>query len=337
MEPRVSRAAAELEVPAAHAGRRLDKFLRAHLKGVPAGLIFRHLRKGGIRVNGRKVEGGYRIEAGDLITLPAFEVQDTSTPPPPRALREQLAAAIVHEDERLLVLNKPAGVPVHVGTGHRGGVIEALRADRPQDPDLELAHRLDRDTSGLLILSKTPAMLRHLSGMLAAGTGLRRHYTALVRGFWPEDLSEVSVPIARTESGMVASARGDKALTRAEVRRRLGREATLLDLELITGRRHQIRVHTSHAGHPVAGDEKYGDPAFNRRVGGGRFFLHAAALEIPLPEGEMLHLSAPQPAEWQDTLDQLAGSPGRSGPPPRRRPQQRGGTPRRQQQRRPRR
>ena len=310
MEPTASTAPSEMEVPAAHAGRRLDKFLRAQFKGVPAGLIFRHLRKGGIRVNGRKADGGYRIQEGDVLTLPAFEVQDTAPKqPPPKALVQRLNRAIVYEDEQLLIVDKPAGVPVHVGTGHRGGVIEALRADRPHEPDLDLAHRLDRETSGLLILTKTPAMLRYLSELFAQGDAVRRDYVALVRGAWPERLTELTDPIARTPRGVIVAADGDPALTRTRVRRRFGDVATLLDVELITGRKHQIRVHTSHAGHPIAGDDKYGDAAFTSRVGGSGLFLHATGLSFPLPDGETLTVTSPTPDSWQRIFDRLAGRP----------------------------
>lgn len=310
MEPTASTAPSEMEVPAAHAGRRLDKFLRAQFKGVPAGLIFRHLRKGGIRVNGRKADGGYRIQEGDVLTLPAFEVQDTAPKqPPPKALVEQLNRAIVYEDEQLLIVDKPAGVPVHVGTGHRGGVIEALRADRPHEPDLDLAHRLDRETSGLLILTKTPAMLRYLSELFAQGDAVRRDYAALVKGAWPERLRELTDPLLRTPRGVVVAADGDPALTRARVRRRFGDTATLVDVELITGRKHQIRVHTSHVGHPIAGDEKYGDQAFTSRVGARGLFLHATGLSFPLPDGETLTVTSPTPDSWQGTFNRLAGRP----------------------------
>ncbi|WP_211208968.1 RluA family pseudouridine synthase [Corynebacterium halotolerans] len=311
-----------VEVPAAHEGRRLDKFLRANLKGVPPPLLFRLLRKGRVRVNGRRVEPGYRLHDGDQLELPRMEVIDTKPPARiPAALLRQIEQSILHEDDTLIVLNKPADVAVHVGTGVSGGVIEVLRHLRPDQPDLELAHRLDRETSGLLMIAKTPAMLRHLQQVLRDSSSLDRRYIALVRGAWPTKLTEVRARLRRTERTVLVDGDGQTACTRFSILRRFGNRATLVQARLVTGRKHQIRVHTRHAGHPIAGDQKYGDDSFHRslrELGGSHMFLHASELRIPLPGGEKLHLTAPTPPSWQRPLDLLT-TPGKRAPRPRRR------------------
>lgn len=304
--------AREVSIDAEHAGRRLDKYLRAELKGVPAGLLFRLLRKGKLRVNGARAEQNYRLVEGDVLNLPPLHMPDTTPAPKlPSSLLDQISGAIVHEDERLIVLNKPADVAVHVGTGVAGGVIEALRQLRPELPDLELAHRLDRDTSGLLMVTKSPAMLRHLQQILRDDGPLGRHYLALVHGSWPAELDRVAAPLLRTEQTMVVAPDGLDSLTEVAVRRRFGDTATLIKAQLITGRRHQIRVHTRHAGHPIGGDPKYGDRGFNQRLrqlGAGHMFLHASQLDIPLPDGEILTVTAPAPPAWDRAFSKLSRS-----------------------------
>lgn len=319
--------ARELAVPTAHAGRRLDKYLRAELKGVPAALLFRLLRKGKVRVNGQRAQPNHRLAEGDLLKLPPMRLPDAIPPPElPARLLAELKESIIHEDDELIVLNKPAGLAVHVGSGVAGGVIEALRQLRPEEPDLELAHRLDRDTSGLLMVAKTPAMLRHLQEILRESGPLRRRYLALVQGFWPEGLRTVEVPLERTDTTVRVSTAGLPALTRFGVQRRFGRTATLVQAELVTGRKHQIRVHSQYAGHPIAGDPRYGSPDFRVPGAGALMFLHAAELDIPLPDGSILKVSAPWPRSWNRPLAQLSGrgsqprQPRQSHDNPRQRP-----------------
>ena len=300
----------ELEVPAGHAGRRLDKFLRSQLKGVPVGLIFRLLRKGAVRVNGKRVTPDYRLRADDLIRLPALEIPRPHQPKNlPAGLLRQVDQAICHEDDSLIVLNKPADLAVHAGTGVSGGVIEALRQLRPHEPDLELVHRIDKETSGLLMVARTPAMLRHLQEMMRDDTAVERRYLALVRGSFPEHAAEVRAPLLTTDTGVRTGPQGQPARTRFQVLNRFGREATLVRARLITGRKHQIRVHARHTGHPIAGDRKYGDRPFTQsvhRLGGHRMFLHASELRIPLPSGEHLRLTAPTSTTWDRTLHRLS-------------------------------
>lgn len=298
-----------VEVPQGHEGRRLDKFLRAQLKGVPATLLFRLMRKGQLRVNDRKVEPGYRLQIGDILKLPRMEIPvEKPKARVPSQLLRQLEHSVVYEDDALMVINKPADIAVHVGTGVSAGVIETIRQLRPQNKDLELVHRLDRETSGLLMIAKTSLMLRHLQEQLRENTSLERSYQALVQGSWPGNVTEVNAPLKRTEQSVIVDSQGQDALTRFSVIRRFGRNATLIQAQLITGRKHQIRVHTQNVGHPIAGDEKYGSADFNRKVqiiGGGQMFLHAAELIIPMPDGKKLRVNAPTPTSWQRALGQL--------------------------------
>ncbi|MGD7001404.1 RluA family pseudouridine synthase [Corynebacterium halotolerans] len=301
--------AREIEVSGEHEGRRLDKYLRAELKGVPASLLFRLLRKGKVRVNDRRAQPNYRLEAGDVLRLPPMQVQ-ADLPPPTlsRSLLQRIDQSVVHEDERLLIINKPADVAVHVGTGVSGGVIEALRQLRPELPDLELVHRLDRDTSGLLIVAKTPSILRHLQQLLREEGSLDRRYLALVHGSWPDRLRHVDAALQRTDTGVRVGPDGQDSLTRFSVRRRIGEDATLVQAQLVTGRKHQIRVHAQYSGHPIAGDPKYGDERFNQqlqRLGAPQMFLHASELRIPLPEGDTLKVTAPMPPAWDRVLHRL--------------------------------
>lgn len=296
-----------MTIPEAHDGRRLDKYLRSQLTGVPATLLFRLMREGRIRVNGSKVKQNHRISGGDELTLPAITVDAEKKPRRvPGHLIATVENAVVHEDGELIVVDKPADLAVHRGTGVDAGVIEALRQARPDLPDLELAHRLDRETSGLLMLAKTPAMLRHLQEILRDREHeIDRRYLALVEGEWPDDLRASTTALRRTSRATVAvpeSRGGQRSETRFRVIERHGRRATVIEARLLTGRKHQIRVHCRDAGHPIAGDSRYGSPGFNRHVRGRgitTMMLHAHSLEVPLPGGGVLHLTAPPPKEWE--------------------------------------
>lgn len=305
----VRRPATTITINDQHAGRRLDKFLRSQLKGVPAGLLFQLLRKGRLRVNGRKAEQNYRLVEGDVVTIPPLTVETPgeSTPRPSSAHLDRLRDVVLHEDADLLVMDKPAGMAVHKGTGNPFGVIELMRHLRPDLPELELGHRLDRDTSGVLALAKTPTMLRHLHGLLRDREDeIGRHYLAIVAGHLPDDMAVLDAPLLRRDAEVVVHPDGQRAETRVEVRRRVADRATLVGVRLLTGRRHQIRVHLSHAGHPIAGDERYGDPRFNAQVasrGGRGLHLHAGTMVIPLPDGAELTVTAPMPREWERLID----------------------------------
>lgn len=298
----------EVVIPESHAGRRLDKYLRAQLKGVPASLIFRKLRTGQIKVNGRKAKPDYRIQGGDVLKMLQMDLPNNLPPPavlPPRLLK-QVEDSIIHEDADLIVLNKPADIAVHVGTGVSGGVIEALRQVRPDDRDLELVHRLDRETSGLLMVAKTSSMLRHLQRVLREEDhALRRRYLLLTRGHWPDRIRKVDAPLLRTDTAVKVNSRGREALTFFEVQRRFGSRATLVKARLTTGRKHQVRVHARHAGHPIAGDRKYGDELFSRALNAKNMFLHSSELSVPMPDGSVKDFFAPMPRQWTSALSFL--------------------------------
>ncbi len=302
-----------LEVSPEFAGQRIDNFLRNQLKGVPKTLIYRILRKGEVRVNKGRIKPEYKLQAGDLVRVPPLRLAERDEPAPlAQGLLERLEAAIVYEDKALIVLNKPAGIAVHGGSGLSYGVIEALRQLRPDAKELELVHRLDRDTSGLLMVAKRRSMLRHLHQELR-GDGVDKRYMALVRGRWETGKKQVSAPLLKNtlrsgERMVEVTDEGKEALTLFRVLRRFGDFATLVEARPVTGRTHQIRVHARHAGHAIAGDSKYGDEDFSREIrelGGKRLFLHAYGLKVPLPDGGELNLEAPVDEVWSQTLGKL--------------------------------
>ena len=302
-----------LEVSPEFAGQRIDNFLRNQLKGVPKTLIYRILRKGEVRVNKGRIKPEYKLQAGDLVRVPPLRLAERDEPAPlAQGLLERLEAAIVYEDKALIVLNKPAGIAVHGGSGLSYGVIEALRQLRPDAKELELVHRLDRDTSGLLMVAKKRSMLRHLHQELR-GDGVDKRYMALVRGRWETGKKQVNAPLLKNtlrsgERMVEVTDEGKEALTLFRVLRRFGDFATLVEARPVTGRTHQIRVHARYAGHAIAGDSKYGDEDFSRKIrelGGKRLFLHAYGLKVPLPDGGELNLEAPVDEVWSQTLGKL--------------------------------
>lgn len=303
-----------IEVEPGFAGQRIDNFLLARLKGVPKTLVYRILRKGEVRVNKGRVKPEYRLNAGDMLRIPPIRTSEAGAPPVIAAgLLEHLEAAIVYEDNSLLVVNKPAGIAVHGGSGLSFGIIEAFRRLRPLCQELELIHRLDRDTSGLLMLAKKRSQLRHLHAALRNGQ-IDKGYMALVSGRWPASRKQVNAPLLRSnlrsgERMVEVNPAGKESLTQFHVLRRFGDFATLVHASPVTGRTHQIRVHALYAGHPIAGDEKYGDEAFSktiRELGGKRLFLHAHYLKLLLADGQTLELHAEPDAAWQQTLESLS-------------------------------
>lgn len=306
-----------VEVAPEFAGQRIDNFLITYLKGVPKTLIYRILRKGEVRVNKGRIKPEYKLQAGDVVRVPPVRVPERDEPVPvAQGLLQRLEAAIVHEDKGLIVLNKPAGIAVHGGSGLSFGVIEAFRQLRPDAKELELVHRLDRDTSGLLMIAKKRSMLRHLHEQLR-GDGVDKRYMALVRGSWPTAQKQVRAPLLKSnlrsgERMVEVNEEGKEALTLFKVLRRFGDFATMVEARPITGRTHQIRVHALHAGHCIAGDPKYGDEDFSheiRDLGGKRLFLHAYALTVPLPDGGELKLEAPVDEMWAKTVERLLLAP----------------------------
>jgi 23S rRNA pseudouridine955/2504/2580 synthase len=292
------------------AGQRIDNFLITALKGVPKSHIYRVLRKGEVRVNKGRVKAQYRLQAGDELRIPPVRVAPESDAPDVSAPRAaELVAHILYEDTDLLVLDKPSGWAVHGGSGVAYGVIEALRVARPDLPNLELVHRLDRETSGCLLLAKHRAALLALHDALRNGA-VDKHYLALVQGRWPSSLRRVDVAlrknVLRSGERIVAGDEDGKAAESEFHVRNAYRQASLVEVHLLTGRTHQIRVHAAHAGHPLAGDSKYGDAEFNKTMkaqGLRRLFLHAHTVAVDSPStGRRLTFTAPLPEELAAVL-----------------------------------
>ena len=294
--------ATTLEVGEESAAQRIDNFLLRRLKGVPKSHVYRVLRSGEVRVNSGRVKPEYRLQPGDRVRVPPIRTAQAPAAAKPAEF------PVVFEDAALLVVNKPAGVAVHGGSGVSFGVIESLRAARPQARFLELAHRLDRDTSGLLIVAKKRSALVELHRMLREGQ-IDKAYLAVAKG--------------RAEGGMLreplhkyVNAKGERrvsireggmpAATQVKVLKS-NDQFSFLEIRLLTGRTHQIRVHLAHAGHPLLGDDKYGDFDLNHRLerqGVRRLFLHASRLALPHPVSkEAIRLEAPLPAEMKKFVD----------------------------------
>jgi 23S rRNA pseudouridine955/2504/2580 synthase len=304
-----------VKVGDASAGQRLDNFLLRELSGVPRSRVYRLLRRGEVRVNGKRKQADYRLAAEDEVRLPPL--RDPPPTPPgstrvPDALQAVVRDAIVHEDARLLVLNKPAGVAVHGGSGLAFGVIEALRALRP-DESLELVHRLDRDTSGCLLVARKRAALVSAHALLREGA-VEKHYAALVVGRWRLGRKTIDAPVltdARQGGERIVRVhRGGKiAVSIFDPVTHFRDLATRMDVAIQTGRTHQIRVHAAFAGHPVAGDEKYGNRESNaplRALGLRRMFLHAASVSFRWPDDRTtFRVEAPLPAELEAVLAKL--------------------------------
>ncbi len=294
------------------AGQRLDNFLRVVLKGVPKTRVYRIIRKGEVRVNKGRAKADTKLAGGDVVRVPPIRVSEARAPVVPgMEVAQRIEAAILYEDDSLLVLNKPSGLAVHGGSGVSLGVIEALRQLRPDCRFLELVHRIDRDTSGCLLITKKRSLLRHLHAQIREHHMLKV-YTALVDGRWSARKEFVSAPLQKNilQSGermVTVHPEGKKSRTRFRVLERYS-EATLVEASLETGRTHQIRVHTQHAGHPILGDPKYGyenTRELTAKVGLKRLFLHAAKVGINLPDGEYREFEAPLPDDLVAVLQKM--------------------------------
>ncbi|MCU7846073.1 MAG: 23S rRNA pseudouridine(955/2504/2580) synthase RluC [Candidatus Thiodiazotropha sp. (ex Monitilora ramsayi)] len=301
-----------LDVAQDDAGQRIDNFLMRHLKGVPKSRIYRVLRKGEVRVNKGRIKATYRLQAGDRIRIPPIRMESTQPGTPSKQLQSRLNNTVLYEDERMLVLNKPSGMAVHGGSGLNWGVIETLRSLRPEESRLELVHRLDRETSGCLMISKKPAALRTLHELMRENR-VDKRYLALLAGSWRKGRKKVDVPLKKnTLQGGERVVRVDPEGKVAETHfRRLTRyaDATLVEAELVTGRTHQIRVHSAWLGSPILGDTKYGDEIENKRfrsLGLKRLFLHAHQIRFRWPgEKQDRIIEAPLPDELELILRQL--------------------------------
>lgn len=290
-------------------GQRVDNCLTALLKGVPRSLIYRLLRTGQVRINGKRAKPDTRLAAGDQLRIPPVKVQPRDPGAAPVAQARQLNEQVIFEDRHFLVIDKPSGVASHGGSGISHGAIELLRAARPQE-HLELAHRLDRDTSGVLVMARTRQGLTGLQALIREGA-VTKQYLALLTGRPGRPKFDVNVPLRKFvrqggERMVRVSDDGKPALTFFKQVEQY-RDATLMQVTLGTGRTHQIRVHAAHAGHPLAGDDKYGDKEANKclhKRGLSRLFLHAARFEFEL-DGRSYSFSTPLPDELKDFLNKL--------------------------------
>src|SRR5450755_1813755 len=300
-------------ISAEEAGQRIDNFLLRHFKAVPRSRVYRLLRKGEVRVNRKRVDAEYRIVAGDEVRLPPVRIDSGDEPGrPSSSLTELIERAVIFQDKHLMVLDKPAGVAVHGGSGMSYGVIEALRASRPRET-LELVHRLDRDTSGCLAVARDRATLTALHALIRH-SGMHKTYLALVSGSWQLGTKRIDAPLATDnrqhgERHVRVAAAGKDSVSVFKPVQFFGNIATLMEVDIPTGRTHQIRVHAAFAGHPLLGDDKYGDRARNADLkshGLKRTFLHAQSVAFEWPgSGMPFHVSAPLPAELSAVLDAI--------------------------------
>lgn len=290
------------------AGQRLDNFLQRVRGGVPKTRIYRAIRKGEVRVDKGRVKPDIRLEAGVCVRIPPLRVPEKAEAAGAAGWRSRLRAAIVREEATLLVINKPPGLAVHGGSGVNVGLIETLRAMYDTDRYLELVHRLDRDTSGLLLVARRASTLRSLHGLLRSN-GVDKRYLCLVSGRWPAHLKRVDAPLEKFslpsgERRVKVAATGRQSLTTFRVVTRWP-SMTLVEAKPVTGRTHQIRVHCQHAGFPILGDAKYADDAADRlaeKLRLKRLFLHAASLSFRLEE-QNYSLQAALPSELQRLID----------------------------------
>jgi 23S rRNA pseudouridine955/2504/2580 synthase len=306
-----------VKVPEDRDGQRLDNFLLLQLKGAPRSLVYKLVRSGQVRINGKRAKADSRLAGGDEVRIPPVKLNEAGeTRPVPKGLLDRLAASIVFEDKAILAVNKPSGLATHGGSGISHGLIESLRALRPGEP-LELVHRLDRDTSGVIIIAKKRSALLELQALMRAGEddeGPGKRYLALLVGRVPNGTLTVDAPLQKSvmqggERLVRVDPAGKPSVSHFKVLERRGGHS-FCEVRIETGRTHQIRVHAAHLGHPIAGDDKYGDPEVNKRlaqqVGLKRLFLHAASIEFSLEQGKTPYLiNAPLGDELNAVLDRL--------------------------------
>jgi 23S rRNA pseudouridine955/2504/2580 synthase len=298
-----------VQVDSHRAGQRLDNFLAGKLKGVPKSAVYRMIRTGQVRINGRRCKAASRLEEGDEVRIPPAHVRGQGEFTVSDRVRSQVEACLIHEGPDLLVIDKPSGMAVHSGSGLPWGLIDALRQNRP-DEYLELVHRLDRETSGCLVLARNGNALKHLSAQFREGQ-VDKRYLCLLDGFMPQAAVEVNAPLRKMPSAKQAtvevSREGKPALTRFHRLQEYG-DCSYAEAELFTGRTHQIRAHAKHIGLPLAGDDRYsGRESLKKwkKRGLTRIFLHAHRLNLLTPSGETLTVEAPLPASLRKVLDAL--------------------------------
>ena len=282
-----------IDVESDRAEQRLDNFLRYHMNNVPKSRIYRIIRKGEVRVNGKRAKAETRLAEGDTVRIPPVtEAQkEVNTHQPSQTLRNTLKNAVIYEDEVMIAVNKPTGLAVHGGSGLKLGLIEAIRADRPDERFLELVHRLDRDTSGIVLIAKKRSSLTRLQDYFRVKTDVQKTYWCLVKGLWPDAKRLIDAPLLRHEESASGERRvsvhrdGKASKTKYRVLKHFS-DCTWLEAQPVTGRTHQIRVHCQYAGHCILGDDKYQDKQaaqISKAIGLKRLFLHAAQLTLPHP------------------------------------------------------
>lgn len=291
-------------------GQRIDNFLFTRLKGLPKSRIYRALRGGEFRVNKKRVSADYRLQPGDLIRVPPLRVAAAPTTPkrPGNPILQQLADSILYEDKDLFIINKPSGIASHGGSGIHFGVIETFRHLYPKLKFLELVHRLDRDTSGCLVLAKKPSILKALQQQLASGT-IEKTYLALVQNPWQGGKQQVKQPLLKQglrsgERIVRVHAEGKPAETWFQPLKKFA-QLTLVEAKPLTGRTHQIRVHAAYLGHPIVGDDKYGSRVECKTITVRHLLLHAASLRFQLPSGLEIAVCACLDPHFQEVLRQL--------------------------------
>jgi ribosomal large subunit pseudouridine synthase C (EC 5.4.99.-) len=290
-------------------GQRLDNYLLKHLKGVPKSHIYRVIRKGEVRVNKGRKKAEYKLQLDDVVRIPPIRVSESGQVEASDNLKQLLTDSILYEDKGLLIINKPSGLAVHSGSGVTIGVIEALRS-MYKDP-VELVHRLDRATSGILLIAKKRSVLKNLHEQLSQHQ-MEKRYTALVKGTWSKKRHTIDAPLYQNSRYTVVDAKGKEAISHFQPLKNFHQgdfEASLVEVLIETGRTHQIRAHAKHAGHPIAGDDKYGDAIFDQQIkdkGLKRLFLHAHQLTFTNPlTNEIQKVQAPLTQDLQDFLKQL--------------------------------
>ena len=301
-----------VEITSEHSTQRIDNYLFTLLKGVPKSRIYRIIRKGEIRINGSRIKPDYKLNEGDKIRIPPVRIAEREAISlPSKKLQISLEKNILYEDDALLVLNKPSGLAVHGGSGIKLGLIEILRFIRPKTDYFELVHRLDRETSGCLIVAKKRSSLRYLQEQMR-NKRISKAYLALATGKWPRGMRRIDLPLMAFEQKtgekiVRVNSKGKKSVTIFSVMKRYY-NFTLLEASLETGRTHQIRVHAQHIGCPLAGDSKYGLDNVNkdiRKSGLKRMFLHAFRIVFSLPCGKNITIEAPIPVDLSEYLMKL--------------------------------
>ncbi|PCK07815.1 MAG: 23S rRNA pseudouridine(955/2504/2580) synthase RluC [Alteromonadaceae bacterium] len=316
MSEKLSEKVRFVEILEDEAGQRLDNYLIRVLKGAPKSLVYRIIRKGEVRINKGRCKPDRKLQGGDVVRIPPVKLDSgKQAQKPGQKLMDLISESIIYESPALLIVNKPSGLAVHGGSGVQLGLIETLRQMYGEKVYLELVHRIDRDTSGCIMVAKKRPMLRYLHSLFRSEGGVNKTYLALVKGHWSKRKIAVDAPLKRYElqngeRRVRVDSDGKPSKTLFSVVERYD-GATLVKAKPVTGRTHQIRVHGLHAGHPLVGDEKYGDDDFNREMkknGLNRLFLHAFQLDLTLSDGTPLHVEAPLPTILTEGLSKLTRS-----------------------------